>query len=107
MKKLLVILALVPTMAHAGFLTGNELYSRMNSTDTSERIYALGYLVGVYDASEAVDHCSSGGVTAGQIRDVVKQYMDNNPSIRHFMADILVRVALGKAWPCAKKGKGA
>ena len=106
MKKLLVALLMVPAVAHAGFLDGNELFKRMTSSDVTDRIHALGYVVGVYDAYESDNHCAPSGVTAGQVRDVVKLYFDRNPEVRNYQADILIRDALRRVWPCAKK-KGA
>ena len=102
MKKLLIAVLMVPAVAHAGFLSGNKLYENMISDQTFERLYALGYITGVHDALEQSNHCSPGNVTAGQVRDVVRRYMDQNPEFRNFDADILIRVALSNAWPCAK-----
>lgn len=106
MKKLLTTLLLVPTMAHAGFLTGNKLYEGMISEQTVERLYALGYITGVHDALEQTNHCSPSNATAGQVRDVVRRYLDQNPEFRNFDADILIRIALSKAWPCANNKSG-
>ena len=102
MKKLLVAILMVPAVAHAGFLSGNKLYDNLISDQTAERLYALGYVTGVHDALEQTNHCSPSNVTAGQVRDVVRRYFDQNPEFRNFDADILIRVALSNAWPCAK-----
>ena len=109
MRKLLVALLMAPAMAHAGFLTGNKLYDSLISDQTVERLYGLGYITGVHDALEGTNHCSPVNVTAGQVRDVVRRHLDQNPEFRNFDADILARVALAKAWPCANKSgkKGA
>ena len=96
---------MAPAVAHAGFLTGNKLYDSLISDQTVERLYALGYITGVHDALEGTNHCSPTNVTAGQVRDVVRRHLDQNPEFRNFDADILARVALSKAWPCASKPK--
>ena len=30
--------------------------------------------------------------------------LEENPSLRHFTADLIVSRVLGRAWPCPKKG---
>lgn len=45
-------------------------------------------------------YCTPSGVTQGQLYDVVVRYLDDNPSIRHLSAGILITVALHKAFPC-------
>jgi len=44
---------------------------------------------------------------SGQARDVAKQFLEANPSTRDLFADVLLRAAFAKAWPCAEKKKGA
>ncbi len=110
MKKLLVVLAFVPTVASAEFFSGNDLYRRMNSTDYMERAQAMGYIQGAFDAGQHWRHCApdSAGVTAGQVNDIVKQYLERNPALRNQAADLLVVDALKKIWPCpVRNNKGA
>lgn len=108
-KRAAALALLVPALAHAEFFTGNQLYQRLNG-DSSDRLLATGYVMGVFDTSSGVEHCGNQlpNVTAGQARDVVKQYLDQNPSTRDVSADLLARIALNKAWPCPdkKKSKG-
>lgn len=105
MKKWLAGLLLIPTVASAQFFTGNLLLQRMQSSDALERMLAMGYVIGVSDAGQGSTHCSGAQVTSGQTRDVVKQYLEQNPAIRDLHADIIVSVALGQAWPCPKNQK--
>ena len=109
MKKLLIAIIMVPTMAHAEFVNGNDLLSRLQSSDYMDRMYALGYVLGVFDAGQHIRHCSPNGVgvSAGQIQDMVKQYLEQNPSLRNFSADVLVTDAIRRVWPCKSKSKGA
>jgi len=107
MKKLIVGLLFVPCMASAEFLTGNDLLRHINSEETVWRMFALGYVAGVSDAQQHVFSCPSMGVTNGQVRDVVKSYLEANPGIRHKTANMLVTDALRQVWPCANRNKGS
>jgi hypothetical protein len=102
MKKIILILLCMPVMAYADFFTGNALLSRMNSHESMETSLALGYVMGVSDAYQDTTHCSGPQVTAGQTRDVVKLYLQRNPSVRDMAAEILIMVALAEAFPCPK-----
>jgi len=104
MKKLLVTLLFVPAMARAEFFTGNDLLARMNGT-TLEQVQALGYVQGVVDAHSSVIICPPSNVTAGQVRDMIKNYLDNSPAKRHYSADVIIGDALEKVWPC-KQNRG-
>jgi hypothetical protein len=95
-------------MAHAEFWTGNDLQRKIQSSDIGDRVQALGYMQGVFDANQRVKHCAPDniGITAGQVNDIVKQYLDANPALRNFSADLLVTDALKRIWPCANKPQG-
>jgi hypothetical protein len=97
---------MVPALAHAQFRTGNQLLTELQSTEVIDRMYALGYVVGVTDTMLNINHCPPGGMTAGQLSDMTKSYLTNNPQVRHFAADGLVLAMLRQSWPCPKKGKG-
>lgn len=108
MKKLisgLTLCALTTVHANAAFFSGNDLYSRMTSEDDGKVIMALGFVVGVHDSFEGEFICTGNNVTAGQLRDVVKKYLAENPAKRDTGAVVLTTVALGRAFPCPKKGK--
>jgi len=106
MRKYLMVLLAVPMISHAAFMNGNTLLSRMNG-DSTDRIVAIGYVMGVSDATEDILHCSGKSVTSGQSRDVVKKWLEQNPEYRDMAANYLVIQALADAFPCPKKGKGA
>jgi hypothetical protein len=107
MKKLLLILAVFSASAHAEFYTGNDLYNKQTSTSTIDQMVGLGYVVGVFDTSKGITHCGPPNVTAGQIDDMVKNYLASNPAIRHLPADLLVQGTLAQAWKCQDKKKGS
>lgn len=105
MKKLALLAALIGGTAHAEFYTGNQLLNMMNGSNM-EKMHALGYVVGVSDVWTGVRICPSSGVNAGQVNDVVQQYLTNNPHLRHQTADALTLTALGNVWPCANNNRG-
>jgi hypothetical protein len=102
MKKLLAVLLFVPVVSHATFFTGNELYSRMNGSDV-QKLTALGYVLAIHDTFFGEVICSPPAVTAGQMRDVVQKYLQENPTNRDMGAAVLSMIALGSAYPCPKK----
>jgi hypothetical protein len=105
MKKLLIALLFAPTMAHAEFVTGNDLLSRMKA-DVMDQMYALGYVIGVADSVEVISVCPPANIKAGQVYDIVKNFLEANPAIRHHSADIIIRSKLEALWPCKQQGKG-
>lgn len=108
MKKLIAITLLVSASAsHAEFFTGNDLLRKHQSSSVVENMVALGYVMGVFDATRGEAHCPPDSVTSGQIKDMVIQHLEAMPTIRHFSADVQVRYVLNRAWPCAKKAGGA
>lgn len=112
MKKLLAVLLFVPVVAHAAFRTGNTLLSDMNSTNSFERALAIGYIMGAADMARGAVFCppaDGGGITAGQVQDVVRNYLTNNPAIRNKDADTIM-IEIFKVWyPCQNRpsGRGA
>jgi hypothetical protein len=68
----------------------------------ADREFAMGYIVGVADAASAEHlYCIPlDGAAAGQVRDVVLNYLAEKPEARHYQAAPLVRTALATAWPC-------
>ena len=107
MKQLIVGLLMVPCIAMAEFRNGNELLSNMKSESVVENSVALGYVMGVADASRGETHCAPANATAGQLRDLVRSSIEMSAAYRHYTADILIMAILGKTWPCPnKKGTG-
>lgn len=106
--KLKVLLAglLIGTSAHAAFWDGNRLLAALNDDTFHGRGTALGYIMGVHDMMENINHCTTSNVTAGQLRDIVRNYLTNVPAERHQSADFLVLKALEIAFPCANRPRG-
>jgi MFS-type transporter involved in bile tolerance (Atg22 family) len=103
---ILIALLLAPKKADAEFFSGNDLLQRQFSSDTAERISAMGYVMGVFDVYVRVTFCAPNTVTAGQLNDMIKNYLTNNPAIRHRSAESIISDALKQAWPCKSQSKG-
>jgi hypothetical protein len=104
MKKLVTAscLAALTLSAQAEFVDGNKLLSDMNGTHGLQ-MSALGYVMGVADALAGVIVCLPTNVVAGQINDMVKNYLTNVPRERSLSADIVVTKVLKDTWPCAAR----
>ena len=106
MKKFIAIAALcVTTTAHAAFYTGNELLTKING-DTHNRLHAIGYIQGAVDAYSGIMFCPPANVTAGQITDMIRNYLTNTPAVRHRAADVIIMDALQPVWPCQNRNPG-
>jgi hypothetical protein len=93
--------------AQAEFLDGNKLLSDMKGSHGFQ-MSALGYVMGVADAIQGAVACVPPSVTSGQLRDMVFNYLENTPAVRHFPGDALITHILKQSWPCAPKpGRGA
>jgi hypothetical protein len=79
------------------------LLSNIQGDEAFKRAYAMGFILGVHDVYEDQIICSGANVTGGQLRDIVRKFLENNPSERDLPAHLLVMIALGKAFPCEKR----
>ena len=104
MKKILLSLLFCSGASQAEFMDGNKLLNDMRDASNFLQGHALGYVVGVADMGVGIVHCPPGNVTAGQLRDMVKNYLENMPAERHKSADEIVNKILKTMWPCAKRG---
>ena len=105
MKRLFILAAWSVVLgAHAEFKDGNGLLSDMNGSH-SKQMYALGYVAGAADSFMGVTVCPPATVTTGQMHDMVKQYLEAYPAVRHFSGDVIINRVLSNAWPCARRGQ--
>ena len=104
MKKLIAGLLMVPSIASAEFISGNDLLRDMRG-DITSRALALGYVMGVIDVFTNSTICPPPGITAGQVKDIIQRHLEDNPGTRHYTADSLIRNRLEIIWPCLR-GKG-
>jgi hypothetical protein len=104
MKKLILTtcLTLLSLAANAQYINGNKLFSEMNSSSLSDKNFALGYVLGVVDSYDDELFCIPNGVNAGQLRDIVQQYLARNAKDRHLHGGALVAIALMDVYPCKK-----
>lgn len=87
--------------ATAGFETGHSLKALCTSDDLAGKAVCLGYVLGVHDALGAARYfCVPGTMTAGEVRDIVTEYLRTNTEKLDFSADTLVLLALAQARPC-------
>jgi len=103
MKRVIFLLAF-SGMAHAEFNDGNQLLSKLKDSSYFSQGYGMGYIAGIADMGVGVVHCAPPNVTAGQLNDMVKNYLDNTPADRHLTGDTIVNKVLKTVWPCAKRG---
>lgn len=101
--------------ASAGFLTGNELLSRLKDyrsgaiTSMVTAAGGAGFVIGVADARDGIidsgtelRFCIPVGATQGQLIDVVIRYLDRNPELRHYPAHALTTAAYSLSFTCSK-----
>jgi hypothetical protein len=104
-KQILSMIACIAcASAQAEFKDGNRLLSEMNG-DFGKQMNSIGYVTGVADALSGATFCGPQNITAGQIYDMTKQFLENNPAVRHISADVIINRLLKNAWPCAQKGQ--
>ena len=106
MKKLLIAFLMIPAMAQAEFFTGNDLLALIQSREVIDRMQALGYIQGVADANMNIVICPPDGVTAGQIKDMIRNYLQNILATRNRSADRIIQDALKSVWPCQNRAPG-
>ena len=108
MRKLLVALLMLPALARAEFWTGNDLFNRMSSTDVIERVQAVGYVMGAYDVGVNLFFCpaTQTGITAGQLRDMMFNWLSVNAHRRNESAEKLINEVFARNWPCRNRGSG-
>lgn len=96
----------VPASGGAYFYSGNDLKEYFDSKDDFRNGVAAGFVLGVADTYQGSVTCMPGGesgVRSGQVIDVIKRYLDQNPEVRTQAAHIIVATALQNVWPCQKK----
>ncbi len=107
MKRFLILMLMCGS-AHAFFKDGNKLLSELNNNSGTNVMPAIGigYITGVADALYGITNCPPQNVTAGQLTDMVKNYLENTPAVRHLPANQIISHVLKSVWPCADKPAG-
>ena len=96
------VLTLLSAPAHADFKNGNNMFEHINSDNYYNKGNAMGYIMGVVDAYSGIYMCPPETITGGQVQDIVKSYLAQNPATRHEGASILVFRAMVEFFPCKK-----
>ena len=91
--------------AWADFLNGNTLYDLCTSEVYYEKGICGGYVMAISDILTSSplygqEACIPTEATAGQVRDVVEQWLSQNPQERHYSSTSLAVLALTEAFPC-------
>lgn len=102
-------LVVLPTPAIAEYWDGHFLKERLDAAqDTIPYWAGFGYVIGTADTIAGLAACipvQPTGVQAGQVVDVVRKFLADNPDKLGATADAIVTHALASAWPCkAKEG---
>jgi Rap1a immunity proteins len=109
-----MLLAIGDTPAHAvdtpahtvmGFYGGNALYEQCSGNNALQQAACQGYIPGAFFQAMGllpakVATCKDRNVTAGQLVDVVKNFLVAHPEQRQYGAADLVTTALTSAFPC-------
>jgi hypothetical protein len=106
MRKLLAGVLMVPSIALAEFESGNSLLQQMKSSNVADQMHAMGFVKGVIDVYLNVTICPPNGgkgITGGQLNDMIKNYLENNPAVRHKTAESIIHDALKPLWPCPQR----
>ena len=119
-----LVLLLVGTIVSSpsyGKNTGNDIFQLLQSNNPADQLNAYYYIKGVVDAEDdyltieilstieekrekfRTEHfCLSKNVTMGQVADIYRKYLANNPEVRHAYASRLLRYVLLHEFACAK-----
>ena len=100
-----LMLAALPGTAGAGFQSGNDLLRDCEA----QRPACVAYIEGALDmwvngqtfGRSRKIVCLAPGVEAGQLRDIVIQWLNTHPEDRHLEASGLVIIAAAQAFPCS------
>lgn len=106
MWKIIAALVLLAGPAFGGFLSGNEILDECKS---EFKEYCAGYISAAADMVETMSwevdmsppFCLPNGVTIGQLRDTFVNYLEENPSQRHYTASSLYVTAMRKRFPAS------
>lgn len=106
MKWIGAIAVSICVSAHAEFKDGNELLSDIESSSIVNQMVGLGYIMGVADMGLGYVFCAPANVKAGQLKDMIQNYLRNTPAERHVSADVTINKVLKSVWPCANRQRG-
>lgn len=110
------VLVALPLVGSAEFWTGNTLKRHLDTDaaitargnrgsmdEAFDAGGAFGFVIGVHDVWVGVSVCTPTGVTAGQLLEIVRLYLRAVPHRLHENAEVLVKEALVRAFPCPQR----
>ena len=108
MMRLLIAVVLSVTLAgnaqalgDSVSMSGNKLLGSCNGPPLSwQNGFCMGYISGIVDGRNETSFCIPDGVTRGQVTDIVKFWLRENPATRHLRASRLIIDALWDKFPC-------
>jgi len=105
MKYLVAATLMIAAMnVNAWYFTGEDIQSMCNKPpEDAGSSVCLGYIAGVVDSLGGNHFCLSKSRTLGQLREIVKKYIDKNLERLHLDATVLTTLALKESFPCPPK----
>ncbi|MBT6220417.1 MAG: hypothetical protein HN578_06065 [Rhodospirillales bacterium] len=105
-----------PATSAGLFMDGNKLHDMCNKDTARDQGFCLGFITGVADSLEGAADilnfvladkfkpgtCVPKNVNIGQLRDIAKKHLQDNPQSRHKSAWEIVSSSFGNAFPCTK-----
>jgi len=99
------LLFLISANALAAFENGNSIYEKLTSDNPMMRINAMGYIMGVVDATKSepnknIAYCLPSEITKRQINDIVKLFLEMYPEYRSWAGSDVVSISLAAKFSC-------
>ena len=98
-----VLAAATPAQPTIAFENGNDLLnSCLGNSQGQGLAFCYGYIEGILDTMPTYQsgQCPPSNIFVSQARDVVINFLQANPTIRHASAESLVAYAIKTAWGC-------
>lgn len=96
-----IVLTLCATVASAKTYTGNDWLADFRSPDAGPKNFAYGYVRAIGDSTTGF--CFPGGVTVGQVGEMLDKFLVEAPELRHHSTSALLQGLLQARFPCAKQ----
>jgi Rap1a immunity proteins len=93
------------SVSKADYIDGNRLLDECTSLAFERKMFCLGYIDAISDAMQhqpvnGFEGCVSTAVGAGQVQDIVVDFLHEHPADRHLAAEGTVARAISEAFPC-------
>jgi len=100
-----VLLCVSTRISDADYINGNQLLEKCTSSSFERKLFCLGYIEAISDAMQhqtinGFKGCVSTEIAAGQLQDVVVDFLRQHAADRHLAAESMVARAVSEAFPC-------